>query len=398
MAPESKTQKTADKRLSELLKTGNTKGKIPLSHGAYSFLKSVLEKNPALPARKLREYAARLAEIAKGPFPEERLNDFMASFREGKGVKIPEDIKVKAALRRIDLLEDDQPYYKELERMGLAEERTTLLLKGNRLSRNIGRKELEIWKELEGAGLPVERIAGAEKITKFNLEAAKKQLPRARAGQFIVGSKIEGSPLSKELGGMNAAQCLSAYRQAREIISRMWALGIIHGHLHTNNFAVRYVKGIPKLTLIDFDRVKKTPFPEKEINSHSPGVTERPIDHAAATLFRIARRGRASAKKGSVAHKFFSGLILSPQGAKTGILFGDSSLEAGYIERIRERLLWRFGEARKKALAEKKRLRELDANTLRKRLQRREVWGKGRRPPAPSGAAPPSGKRFSRAR
>jgi hypothetical protein len=112
-----------------------------------------------------------------------------------------------------------------------------LFRKGNSVYRNMSKEKYELWKKLFDLGLSVEPIENAID----------------NKDKIIVKSKIVGEAI--EYINLDESQKISVFRQALQIMLKLWKLGYVHGHPHPGNFTVVFEKGIPKVTLIDFDKI-----------------------------------------------------------------------------------------------------------------------------------------------
>jgi len=109
-----------------------------------------------------------------------------------------------------------------------------LSIKGNLFDREMPKKQIKIWQEIDVLGLQTEKI----------IRTHKKKLT------LHVISKIEGIHINKNWP--NNAKLL-IFSQILRTMTGLWENGYAHGHPHLKNWVVRFENGTPVVTLIDFD-------------------------------------------------------------------------------------------------------------------------------------------------
>lgn len=162
---------------------------------------------------------------------------------------------------------------------------TFLVYKDGLLYRNIPEETYRLWQELLRANLPVEQIEGV--ATSKEIRSLKKLGCVVDKGEVIVKTRLAGLSLDLYATKQNSRVItlnslikkqqfkkigqhdrMSIVRQATEILIKLWDLGYTHSHPHVGNWAIDYVNGIPKVTLIDFDlllKLENINFVEKQL-------------------------------------------------------------------------------------------------------------------------------------
>ncbi len=166
---------------------------------------------------------------------------------------------------------------------------TYLVVEGNSVHRNIFLSSLDAWKSVQD--LPVEQIKEIREFDPvffFNLilnksraklspeqisllfEKIKSELSYFAKTQKEVVSKLEkGLCLPNFLQKYSSPDiALNLMRQITDVLSSLWARGVVHGHPHSLNFIVKWEKQNPKIILIDFTMASKYPL-KKEKDWHA---------------------------------------------------------------------------------------------------------------------------------
>lgn len=196
---------------------------------------------------------ARIFEKLKDSFAIQRIEDHIKSRQNNKAVRNFHIIKNKSKNKG---------------------ERTFLVYKDGVLYRNVSPGTFFIWKRLFDKKISVEPIVGS--ASKAEIKALEKIGCFLEEGDLLIKSEPVGVSFalhpdhpntrvntletllkSNLVNKLTTDQKMSLTRQIIKTITSIWQEGYVHKHPHLGNWAVEFVKGEPKVTLIDMDGLSK---------------------------------------------------------------------------------------------------------------------------------------------
>jgi hypothetical protein len=219
---------------------------------------------------KNRGHYINFFNLAKTPFGIKRMENILAKIKTG-------DYRDKEFIIKEGDLETE---FTDSGRPIRTSDYTTLKLKGKNLYRNIKPKSFKVWRRAFLMSKKDPRFS-VESILEYNYKASRIKgeheiKSHVREGEVYVKSKEKGIIIDKFFKQNENSKYLKFYkknifRQMTYILIKLWKNGMVHAHPHTGNWVVEMQGGIPKVTLIDFNKAE-------DIRSLSPINKKKKIE------------------------------------------------------------------------------------------------------------------------